>query len=145
MIDEQDRYVCTIYTTTIQQEERDTGWRCKSWETACHVLLQFLKEWDKGYQGSSRESGEDISGYWGRKILTLYTLLWMPNPCKLFHAKQWWLREVSALFLHFSFHYSVQWAINLLVINKSTQNHYKFEPSCDSCPFPRCFLSNNIT
>lgn len=104
-------------------------------ETACHVLLQFLKEWDKGYQGSSRESGEDISGYWGRKILTLYTLLWMPNPCKLFHAKQWWLREVSALFLHFSFHYSVQWAINLLVINKSTQNHYKFKPS-----FPRRFF-----
>jgi hypothetical protein len=65
-----------------------------------------------------RQSDEDILGNWGRRILTLQTLLCFecPNWCKLFHAKQWWMKRFYLLYMtmytffnpNSHFHYWVQ-------------------------------------
>lgn len=102
MINEKDRYVCTILPLSNKKKETPDGDIYKSW-VSLPWSASVLKEWDKGYQGSSIESDEDILGYWGKKKLTLQTLLWMPIPCKLFHAKQWWLRMISCSFPTFPF------------------------------------------
>lgn len=127
-----------LCTSTIQH--KDNAWRfvyeLSQWFTS------VLMERDKGYYGGSRESDEDILGYWGRRILTLQTILWIPNPCELFHAKQWCLREVSSSFSSTPFLFSLLCAVsNLLVENKSTKNVH----IANLNHHVRRFLSNNIT